>query len=269
MDNQGAAGGETGITIVPVGPQDVSGVVDIHVEAFRSDQFSNLMLLGRPADAYRGLMIKSIDHWLTDPATQLVRAVDADGETLGWTCWVVKSRTAGSDAKSTTNPGAENPKAEAQSQGNQEISAPGNSKKQEQQGQIDRTTDPAKVLSGLMRSDLERWETQQMGTGKYMVLQALATSPRCQGRGIGAQLVQWGIDKADADGLPCWAHASPPGYGLYRRAGFEEVGRSDYDLATWAPGGKGGNRGWGTYTFRYMVRPAREKPSLSSLSTDA
>lgn len=100
-----------------------------------------------------------------------------------------------------------------------------------------------------------RWEAAHLGgTRAYLVLQALATEPAYQGRGIGSRLVQWGVERAEAQGLACWAHASPAGHSLYARAGFEELGRSDYDLAAWAPGGRAGGRGWGVYTFRYMLR---------------
>lgn len=45
--------------------------------------------------------------------------------------------------------------------------------------------------------------------------------------------------------------------GVYTRAGFEEVGRGEYDLDEWAPEGNKG--GWGVYTFRYMVRWSGKK----------
>ncbi len=73
-----------------------------------------------------------------------------------------------------------------------------------------------------MRKDVVRWEEEQMKGGRYMVLQAIATHPRWQGRGVGHRLAQWGVDKADARGLSCWTHASPAGHGLYTRAGFRE-----------------------------------------------
>jgi len=70
--------------------------------------------------------------------------------------------------------------------------------------------------------------------------------------------VRRAVDRADELGIPCWTQASPASHTLYARLGFQEVGKNDYDLDEWAPGGKGSNRGWGRYTFRYMVRPAKQ-----------
>ncbi|KAK2062008.1 hypothetical protein LY76DRAFT_589863 [Colletotrichum caudatum] len=105
------------------------------------------------------------------------------------------------------------------------------------------------------------WEGRHLCGKKCVVLQALATDPRDQRRGVATELVRHGLEEVvDPQGLPCWVHASPASRNVYVKAGFEEAGRSDYDLDEWAPGGKGGNRGWGRYTFRYMLRPAKNVP---------
>lgn len=57
---------------------------------------------------------------------------------------------------------------------------------------------------------------------------------------------------ADVERLPCWVHASPVGHHLYAKAGFQELGRSEYDLERFDDG----NGSWGQYIFRYMQRPA-------------
>ena len=58
--------------------------------------------------------------------------------------------------------------------------------------------------------------------------------------------------------MSCWVHASEAGYKPFEKAGFEEVGRLDLDLDEYAlvPREEGEeNAKWGSYTFRYMLRP--------------
>ncbi|OIW35218.1 hypothetical protein CONLIGDRAFT_639518 [Coniochaeta ligniaria NRRL 30616] len=210
--------------------------------------FSTLMLLARPPDAHQVLMQRSIDAWLADPShnTQIVKAVDdEDGQIVGWACWVLRDDA---QAKSSPSAPAQEPGAQTLPPQPQPSSTP--------------PSDPARALGALMRADTTRWEEAYLSSKKTMVLQALATAPSHQGRGIGTQLVQWGVDRADAEGLPCWAHASPAGYALYEPTGFREVGRCEFDLGEWAPDGGSGEgdgdgRGWGVYVFRYMMRPGR------------
>ena len=47
---------------------------------------------------------------------------------------------------------------------------------------------------------------------------------RYQRRGLGAQLVRWGLRKADGMSLGVYTEASPQGAGLYAALGFREVG---------------------------------------------
>ncbi|KAJ5713393.1 uncharacterized protein N7483_010574 [Penicillium malachiteum] len=86
-------------------------------------------------------------------------------------------------------------------------------------------------------------ETELMTEDKYVVLQAMVVHPDYQRQGIGAELIQWGVDRADKEKLSCWCHASPAGYQPYFKAGFLEQGSNEYDLGI-----------FGKYTFWYMVR---------------
>jgi ribosomal protein S18 acetylase RimI-like enzyme len=241
---------KSGVSLVAATDSDVAALVAINAAAFKSDQFSALMLLDRDEKVHQNLMTKSVGLWMSDATASLIQAVEADGEIVGFSCWIIKD-----DKK--TKADSSLPAAESKSVSVAPPSRP-QTESGDQQQQTDQqpnpTKTPAQVLGGLMRKDLTMYEEKHMQGTKYMILQALSTSPACQGRGIGSKLVQWGTDRADAEGLLCWIHASPASYRLYERAGFREVGRSDYDLDEWAPGGKGGNRGWGRYTFRYMVR---------------
>lgn len=215
---------------------DIPDLVRVQTAAFKTDQFSNFMLHGREGNAHQRVMQKSIEIWLSDPTSKLVKAVAGDGIIVGWACWLTKDKNDQDKNEALLKPRSlDTPNNGASSLMNQPA----------------RPRGPAQLLSFEMRSDSMRWEENSMRGRKYLVLQVLATSPSFQCRGIGSKLIQWGIDIADAEKLPCWAHASPAGHNLYKKAGFQEIGSSEYDLESISSEGR-----WGPYTFRYMQRPA-------------
>ncbi|KAK6203669.1 hypothetical protein LQW54_008875 [Pestalotiopsis sp. IQ-011] len=215
-------------SLLPVDLGEIPHLVKIHQAAFESDRFSNLMLLGRDPDAFKGLLLKSIETWMEDPNAQLIKAVAEDGDIVGYACWVTED--APEVKQPTTKP----------------------------ESGLDTAVEQRKLLpqdlGKLMRKDLVARKRELLGNERHMVLQALITDPQWQKMGVGARLVQWGTSKADVEGLSCWAHASPSGYGVYLRAGFEDLGMSEYDLDQYLPENEQGKSEWGVYTFRYMVR---------------
>lgn len=219
---------ELKISLLPVDLGDIPQLVKIHQAAFESDRFSNLMLLGRDPDAFRSLLLKSIETWMADPNAQLIKAVAEDGDIVGYACWVTE------DAPEVKQP-ATKPDSGPDTVDEQRKLLP-------------------QDLGRLMRKDLVARKRELMGNERHMVLQALITDPQWQKMCVGARLVQWGTSKADVEGLSCWAHASPSGYGVYLRAGFEELGMSEYDLDQYLLENEQGNSKWGVYTFRYMIR---------------
>ena len=66
-----------------------------------------------------------------------------------------------------------------------------------------------------------------MNDGATIGLYNLATLPYARGRGIGEAVMRYALDTAHsrspASGFVL--QSTPPGYELYRRAGFEDVGR--------------------------------------------
>lgn len=52
----------------------------------------------------------------------------------------------------------------------------------------------------------------------------IAVAPDFQRQGIGMQLLQWGIGRATADGVPVTLASTPAGVRLYEKAGFRVYG---------------------------------------------
>ncbi|KAK0119291.1 hypothetical protein ONS95_008138 [Cadophora gregata] len=112
-------------------------------------------------------------------------------------------------------------------------------------------------ISRSFRAFEESWITKT----KCLHLALLMTDPRYQRRGIGTALLEWGHEMADREGVPCFLIASPVGHPLYAHVGWKEIGVMEVDLKEWAEFAKGGDMGWGTYRFYYMLRLPRNAKS--------
>ncbi|KIW52682.1 hypothetical protein PV05_08307 [Exophiala xenobiotica] len=70
----------------------------------------------------------------------------------------------------------------------------------------------------------------------YVYLAAVGTSPKYQKQGAASQLLNWGVERADDQGLTIYVEATPAALRLYEKHGFREVGRLQLDLAPWKAG---------------------------------
>ncbi|MCJ1454531.1 hypothetical protein MMC28_004884 [Mycoblastus sanguinarius] len=72
-----------------------------------------------------------------------------------------------------------------------------------------------------------------MGRRPYMYLADIATAPPARRQGAASLLLKWGIDRADASGIPCYLQGSPEGASLYQKHGFVAVDQVVIDLRPW------------------------------------
>lgn len=196
----------------------------------------------------------AFEYWLTLPKErcELIKAVDDEtGQILGLVCWGYRlgqpkpqhqqTQLETEDGKTTTSNAAEASsedevaKAEAREQ------------------------DALARLEAFTSADLDRFMKKVMPEGtRAMYIITISVRPDQHGRGVGSALIQYGTDRADAEGVICWVHASEAGSGMFGGRGFEVDQELEIDLDDWAgqmgvkpPAGK---NTWGKYTFRYMIR---------------
>jgi GNAT superfamily N-acetyltransferase len=85
----------------------------------------------------------------------------------------------------------------------------------------------------------------------YLMLNMFATHPEHQGRGASKALLDWGLKKADDEGLVTYLNATDIGRRIYEKRGFEVVKMIEWDRVPW--GGEGKDCHW------CMVRQPRAK----------
>ncbi|KAI9004641.1 acyl-CoA N-acyltransferase [Gaertneriomyces semiglobifer] len=83
----------------------------------------------------------------------------------------------------------------------------------------------------------------------HYYLHLIATDPAYQGLGVGRLLLDFGLDKARKEGLPCYLEASPAGKPIYEHLGYEVVDQFEMDgivlpCMLWWPEGKKEAKWW-------------------------
>jgi GNAT superfamily N-acetyltransferase len=76
----------------------------------------------------------------------------------------------------------------------------------------------------------------------YLMLNQLGTHPDHQGRGAAKMLLDWGLRKADEEGLVVYLNATEVGRRVYEKRGFEVVKAVEWDRVPW--GGEGKDCHW-------------------------
>ncbi|KAI8714618.1 N-acetyltransferase domain-containing protein [Fusarium sp. LHS14.1] len=84
-----------------------------------------------------------------------------------------------------------------------------------------------------------------MGDRPHWYLECIGTHKDWMGKGAATLLMRWGLERADADKLPCFLEATPKGKPIYERFGFRTLGEEVFE---WPQG---------TTVEAYMERDAK------------
>lgn len=84
---------------------------------------------------------------------------------------------------------------------------------------------------------MDEMEARNMPAGECYILMEIVTSTAFQRRGAASLIMEYGIQRADRDGVQCVLAASVMGVPLYRKWGFQSVDRFEIDLGVY--GGEG------------------------------
>lgn len=100
-------------------------------------------------------------------------------------------------------------------------------------------------------TELARGRRERFGGRPYVLLSILTVSPDHQRKGLGAKMLQVGLEKADEMGVEAYLESSPKGKGLYAKYGFEDKGEMKFDARDY-----GAEK---NVVHTLMVRPAKGK----------
>ncbi|KAJ4256713.1 hypothetical protein NW762_008809 [Fusarium torreyae] len=95
-----------------------------------------------------------------------------------------------------------------------------------------------------------------MGDTPHYYLEVLCTHEKWQGKGAASLLLRWGIERADAEGVPCFLEATAKGKPIYEKFGFKTKAEHEFH---WPQG---------TSVEAYMERDAKpEKRTMTRPKT--
>ncbi|KPM36784.1 hypothetical protein AK830_g9782 [Neonectria ditissima] len=63
----------------------------------------------------------------------------------------------------------------------------------------------------------------------HWYLELIGVRAEWMGKGAASEMMRWGVERADADGLPCFLEATPNGRGMYEKYGFRVVGQQEFE----------------------------------------
>lgn len=225
-------------TLLPATSEDIPRLAEIHVVACLPDNaFSQYF--ADPAE-FNARVTEMLQGQVGDPTWKHIKAVDTTtGQIAAWASWNTPT--------------------------DEEIRQLDNALKQE--SVLDKPLGKGEFdfppgLPTFVQQDTDKWLRKWTARRRHILCKALFTDPPFQRRGMGSALVQYGNQLANQAGLPIFLQGSPYGYPIYSKYGFETVQYLDVDLREWVKGAESGDKGYGNYRFRYMLRLPESLPSI-------
>ncbi|KAL9102420.1 MAG: hypothetical protein Q9163_002442 [Psora crenata] len=228
-------------TIAPVNPADIPFLTAIQWAALSTNPLIQVLYPRGATPALKAFTIASYERAITFPSARLIKATDdATGELVGFAKWIIY------------HPGHEEENPNGRESG------------QESRRRSGWVRD--KYMMPPMPPDchgtlLERWgniinRTRKRITGPRghacrigtPLLDIVHVLPSRQRDGVGASLIDWGLEMADTEGLQCYVEASPVAYSLCRRIGFRHVADMRVELGNY-------KEGYRDYRNIVMIRP--------------
>ncbi|KAK4902666.1 hypothetical protein LTR27_000604 [Elasticomyces elasticus] len=232
------------VHVQPASLQDAEEIRDCVDKAFANSTFSKLMFPSEkahltPPGVFRAYMIARQRKRMDDPNAHYFKAVDPDrsNAVVGYANWYLPGHL----PKKVATTSEQQPAAESMLHDVADAPPIGGANADERPACIN-----GEAIDEFTRKMDEQREKIWSTSSNYYYLGALGVDSAYKGRGIARQLMQFGIESADKNGLPIYLEATPDGMPMYRaRFGFEAVGQ--FEIAN------------GQYKVVLMIRPPRAK----------
>ncbi|KAH8598234.1 hypothetical protein B0O99DRAFT_670082 [Bisporella sp. PMI_857] len=220
--------------LLPILPSDIPTMARIHVEACSPDLFFRL-LYPNPT-AFQKAVEDILRSQMRSPKIKFIgrKAVNDQGEVMGWVSWLVAPREFKYDSEESLS-----------------LYATPSSFTKNDEGQN------FPVRDGLASSFYgKQWKVwREWAEGKcHILVNGLFTLPKFQRRGVATALMKWGEEMADREGIVSFLLATPWAHGLYKHIGFKDFDHADLKLGEWALGPEDESYGWGLYRLWFMIR---------------
>ncbi|KAF6805132.1 acetyltransferase [Colletotrichum sojae] len=188
------------IEVQPVLVADLRRCAEIEQQAFAESPLNIVLFPGARAEDGLGSRTDDLTKELReDPTVRMFKAVDTDLEgdqaIVGWSKWNVHESGMPA-AKDRVSPPSANDEAYR-----------------------------------MMFVGLDQMRERLMGGKPCVYLHILVVDPKHQRRGVGVQMMTWGMQEAVRLGIPVYLESSVSGHRLYQKVGFKDVEERRVDFS--------------------------------------